>query len=173
MARVSLGHGASAVVDDEDLRLVSPFPWHLLRSPRPERSYARGWVLEGGSRNKVLMHRFILGITGGLDVDHINGDGLDNRRENLRVCTRAENNANQRPVYKHGGDAKRQSRYRGVCWQEDAHKWRARIKVDGRCIHLGLFCSEDEAARTYDVAAASAWGAFATTNAQAKAAGLL
>ncbi len=90
--------------------------------------------------------------------DHINGNKLDNRRENLRVCTLAENNRN-RTIYKNN-----KSGFKGVYWSRADKKWRAQIKINNRMIYLGIFDDLLEAALTYDEAAVRYHGKFAKIN---------
>jgi hypothetical protein len=94
-----------------------------------------------------------------MEVDHVNGDGLDNRRSNLRVCTHAENARNQSSRTRMST-----SRFRGVVWAKDRRKWRAMIGDNGRTVHLGNFTDEIEAAQAYDRAAREMYGAFARLN---------
>lgn len=110
----------------------------------------------------VMMHRQILGISGCEEGDHINGNGLDNRRANLRRCTRQQNSWNKparrlvtrRPT----------SRYKGVSWDKARCKWRAELRTDGVIQLHKRFDSEIEAARAYDAAARFHFGEFAFLN---------
>ena len=103
------------------------------------------------------MHRVVL--PGFEMLDHINHDGLDNRRENLRPCTASQNHANQRKRTEHTS-----SKYKGVHWAKDRNKWRASICVEGRWYKLGAFNTEEEAATVYNAAAQKAFGVFAGLN---------
>lgn len=105
------------------------------------------------------MHRLLIYVPPGFEVDHINRNGLDNRRANLRTCTKSENAANREKV---GGDTS--SKYKGVHRRADSGKWMARIKVNGRRRSLGCFYSEEEAALAYNVAATEEFGEFARVN---------
>jgi hypothetical protein len=104
------------------------------------------------------MHREIMGAAEGQVVDHINHDGLDNRRCNLRVCSHAENVRNQR------GQRGRSSGYKGVSRDRRLGKWRAQIWHNGKHTYLGLFESEAAAARAYNAKARDLFGAFAYLN---------
>jgi hypothetical protein len=95
-----------------------------------------------------------------LEVDHINHNGLDNRRSNLRLATPSQNNANQRPRQ----DARLTSKYKGVYYDKSRGRWAATIHVDGRTRGLGRYDTEDAAAAAYDHAAAEVWGEFALLN---------
>ncbi len=110
------------------------------------------------SAGKTLyMHRLLAGDPVGMEVDHINGDGLDNRRENLRVCTPGENRKNTRSFT--GA-----SRYKGVSWDKHIKRWRAAITVDWETVRLGHFGIERNAALAYDRAALEYHGSYAHTN---------
>lgn len=123
---------AHAVVDAEDVEWLSRWRWGL---------HVRGYVVRPLGRQSVLMHRELLGLEhgDGLEGDHRNGDRLDNRRENLRVASHAENGQNIRR-------APRSSSHRGVCWDKALDYWRAYAQLNGKQHHLGLFASERDAA---------------------------
>lgn len=103
------------------------------------------------------MHRFITNAPKELEVDHINGNRLDNRKENLRICTKSQNLRNQ---HKTCGSSK----YKGVSWRVRANKWESRIYVDGKKLFLGLYSDEEDAAKAYDKAAIQHYKEFAKTN---------
>jgi hypothetical protein len=100
------------------------------------------------------MHRLIMAAPDGIGVDHINGDGLDNRRANLRLASQRDNSANM------AVRASSATGFKGVSWKRRNRKWQAQI---GRT-YLGIFASAEEAARAYDHAAREAWGEFAHLN---------
>ncbi len=107
------------------------------------------------------MHRLILELPSyadmRVDVDHVNGDGLDNRRANLRITTRAQNLANS-------GGREGSSTYKGVSFESQTSRWKAQITVDGRNRSLGRYDTEEEAATAYNLAAVEAWGEHARLN---------
>jgi hypothetical protein len=106
-----------------------------------------------------MMHRIILGVTDrNIFVDHKNGNGLDNRRSNLRQCTIAENNRNV--VKRIAGTSK----YRGVSWHKSEGKWQAQIKHNNKRHHLGNFINEIDAAIAYNNAATELHKDFASLN---------
>ncbi len=94
-----------------------------------------------------------------MPVDHINCDGLDNRRANLRLATRQQNKCNSRPRARRGT-----SRYKGVWWDKERRKWRAAVGYNGKTKHLGAFDNDIEAAKARDVAAKKYHGQFAWLN---------
>ncbi len=104
------------------------------------------------------MHRFILDAPDGAVVDHINGNALDNRRANLRLCTPTENAYNKR---KRPGTV---SQYKGVSWDSRNQRWMSQLTFKNRHLFLGRFDDEQEAARAYDVAARKHFGEFANLN---------
>jgi hypothetical protein len=136
------GVRAIAVIDASDADAVLTCRWAVDTYGYVHRSIRLG----GGKQRNVLLHRQLMGLEhgDGLQIDHINGDKLDNRRENLRVCTNALNAQNRREGYG-------SSQMRGVAWHKATGKWAAYATAGGRKHHLGLFDSEREAA---DVAAA-------------------
>lgn len=158
-ASIILTSGHVARIDAADYERVSQYTWSARRSKKAV--YAQGAVQIGFAKAVVAMHRFILaeeGVPPGFDVDHINGDPLDNRRENLRVCTRAQNCANRR----HRSNAR--GRFKGAMFDKRTGKWRAVLTLHGKPHHLGMFPTDEDAARAYDAAARIAFGKFAKTN---------
>lgn len=111
-------------------------------------------------QKQLLLHRWLLNVTDpAVQVDHKNGNPLDNRRENLRPATRAQNNMNAR---KRAGSTS--SRYKGVSWYRPGSKWRACIQVDHKQVSLGYYDDEISAAEAYNSAALSLFGEFARVN---------
>lgn len=162
MKQIPLTKGQYAVVDDEDYAWLSAFNWHTLPTGAgSNRPVAATGYIKDGTNTRRLMHRMILEHRGtqleGLDVDHINGNTLDNRRHNLRACTHTQNMQNKRKM------KATSSRYKGVSRRKSG-RWRAYIRIDGRLIHLGQWDSELEAARMYDAAARQRFGQYARLN---------
>lgn len=157
MKEIVLTQGLVTIVDDECFERFGKFKWHTIKDGR--NYYAGRNAGFFPCQKKQLLHREILSAPEGMDTDHINGNGLDNRRENLRLCTKQENNFNKRHI-RNG----KSSQFKGVCWDGRNLKWHARIQVDGREISLGRFYDEYEAARSYDTAARKLFGDFAAPN---------
>jgi hypothetical protein len=109
----------------------------------------------------IYMHRLITGAGPKHQVDHRNGNGLDNRRLNLRIATGTQNRANQGPLRMRNGRA---SQYKGVYRDNRRDRWTASIQIDRQSHYLGRFANEEAAARAYDAAALEAWGQFARLN---------
>lgn len=154
MWEVPLTQGKCAFIDECDVLLVRGFLWSAVR-------FGRVWYAtrSTNSRGGFLMHKEILGIVGDLDVDHRDRDGLNNRRENLRVATRSQNNANAAKRFRATS-----SRFKGVYWHRGARKWQAHINAEGERVHLGLYLDEEQAALAYDKAAKELFGEFARLN---------
>lgn len=154
---IPIAKGQEIIVDNEDYGELNKFAWCAQKSRHT--IYARRRLpVASGKGNIVYMHRVIVGAKQGEQVDHINGDGLDNRRENLRLCTHTENVRNAR-VRKDNT-----SGYKGVCWHKRDKKWRAAIRINGKPMWLGYYISKEEAARAYDEAAIKHFGEFAYLN---------
>lgn len=149
MTNILLVNGRGvAIIDDENAELVASYRWRLMAGCYAATRPAPSTIL--------YMHRLILDVPLGVQVDHINHNGLDNRRVNLRLATNGQNSANR--VL--GSDSR--SGFKGVSW--DAGRWRARIKVDQQDRHLGRFDIPEAAARAYDRAAREHFGEFAWLN---------
>ena len=154
----ALPSGEVVTVDAADRELVEAAgPWFSLRQSHTTYVLA-DCRKPDGSPTKVLLHRLLLDPPAGMDVDHVNHNGLDNVRANLRVCTRSQNMANS-PSHRGGS-----SRFKGVCWHKRQSKWQARCSVDGREVYLGYFTAETDAARAYDHFAAVQWPGFCWLN---------
>lgn len=155
VAFVPLTQSREAVIDVNDACMLSSWNWCLRSGPRGV--YAgRGQIIEG-RRCTVYMHRVILGAPDHLHVDHINGDGLDNRRANLRTATLAQNRWNE------GVRRNNLSGFKGVSFVAAKSKWRAEINAAGRKLHLGYFATAEEAGAAYKAAAEDLHAEFART----------
>lgn len=156
---IAVGGGLVAIVDDDDFERLSAVKWQA-SSRKHKTIYAvhTSPKDDSGKRVKLLMHREVIGAPRGVKVDHKNRNGLDNRRENLRLATNAQNarNVSRRSDNKSG--------YKGVGFHRATGAWAAQIVVDGRHEHLGLFSSKEEAAAAYDAAAVRLHGDYAVIN---------
>lgn len=155
---IPLTQGKVALVDEEDYELVAGFSWSA--SKRARTMYANAYVRGTGraGRAMVYMHRIIMSPPAGVEVDHIDGDGLNNTRANLRLCTRAQNHQN------HHGTRSRITTYRGITFDGNTGTWVAQIQMDGRGYRLGTFDNAYDAACEYDIAASCMFGQFASLN---------
>lgn len=158
--RIPLTQGKYALVSDEDAPRVLAHKWSYHGTGNYACRMIRTTTADGQPvRRKHMLHRFIMGdIPEGFDVDHINGNGLDCRRENLRIATRAQNIANT------GARANSRTGYKGVYLRVERMTYRAEITISGKRRNLGTYQTPEEAALAYDQAARKAWGKFARLN---------
>ncbi len=156
--RIYLGEGKFAIVDEQDYYRYNDFSW----SPQKKsRTYYAIRVISDCEKTLriVSLHREVMNHPRGLLVDHKNGDGLDNRRANLRTATRFDSTHNRRKR-----KTKTSSRYLGVHLEKETGRWVVRIRNRGKRMWLGSFAEEEEAAKAYDAAARKYHGEFARLN---------
>ena len=151
---LALTRGQFALVDEEDFDWLSAWYWTALI--RPGRS---PYAFRKVNGKPVYLHRFIMGDPPEMDVDHKDGNGLNCRRDNLRVCTHARNQQNYSKC-----STVTSSSFKGVTWDKNRRKWMARIKVNRKFSNLGRFENEQDAACAYDEAANQLFGEFARLN---------
>ena len=148
-----------ALVDDDFYSMFCRLKWY-----KSKQGYAMTAFWEDGKSHNFSMHRMIMQVKGheikGMSIDHINHNPLDNRIDNLRVCTQSQNAANGRK----SKDIKTYSQYKGVSFRKDNGRWIATIRVKRKQIHLGYFDTEVEAAAAYNQAALKHFGEFAYLN---------
>lgn len=144
MKLIPLTQGKFAMVDDEDFEMLSAFKWYAYKKKKDHTFYAMRKSRAYGPKQKTIyMHRFLLGIIEiPIVADHKNGDGLDNQRKNLRLCSDSQNQMNRRKMMK-GSSA-----FKGVT--ANGKSWQAQIKFNGRYVYLGCFKTEREAALAYN-----------------------
>jgi hypothetical protein len=158
--KIPLTKGQFAIVNAEDFEELARYKWYASKKGRT--FYAERAGKTSGAKTKhsiVLMHRQILDEPAGKCADHINHNGLDNRRANLRIVTQEQNTWNKRK--KHGNYS---SRYKGVIWYKRSSKWKARIIYRGKDIFIGYFDDEESAAKAYDAKAQELFGEYAALN---------
>lgn len=144
MKTIPLSKGHEAIVDDEDYDELSKHKWHVLKKSGVHVMYACRTIKVDGKKKVAWMHRLINNTPEKLITDHINGDGLDNRRSNLRTVTHQDNMINCRR-HKLGT-----SQYRGVSWHIGNKRWYSQITFNKKNIYIGSFATELEAKDAYD-----------------------
>jgi hypothetical protein len=162
---IPLTKGLFAIVDPDDYHRLVNFNWHASKSAHTHyavRYLPKGNVVSPSNRrkNKVeYMHHLIIDIPEGLFCDHINHNGLDNRKANLRPATLAQNIRHRRKF-----KSPSRSKYKGLTWRKKEKAWHVRIYTNGKRIFIGSFKDEVAAAKAYDSAAKQFYGDFATLN---------
>ena len=159
MREIELSQGQVAIVDDKDYNKLNQYKWYASYQPSIESYYAaRNTPMKNGKRKMIYMHRIIMNAPSNMQTDHTNHDTLDNRKQNLRICTHRQNGMN-RTQHKNTF----LSKYKGVYLQEGKY-WHAYITVNQKRAYLGLFKSEINAAKAYNKAARGHFGNFALLN---------
>lgn len=156
MKEIELTKGKFTLVDDDDFEKISQYKWYVTK--KRDNYYAYRDQMINKKKYHIPLHRFLLNVPENMEVDHINRNGLDNRRENLRVCTQGQNNAN-RLKYKNNT-----SGYKGVFWHIKNKYWRTQIVINKKAIHIGVFQDKVDAAKAYNQAALKYFGDFANLN---------
>jgi hypothetical protein len=161
MIEIQLTQNMVAFIDDEDYDLVKDYKWHTHAHRNTYYAQTFPYIKGTGRKGKkhyLSMHRLIIGATQPTQlVDHVNGNGLDNQKENLRFCTNSQNAMNR----KQGWGS---SLYKGVSYKKATDRWVSRIMLDYKYTYLGSFLSEEAAAKAYDKAAIETYGEFANLN---------
>lgn len=161
MKEIKLNKGFVALVDDEDFERVNKFNWFVLKGTSTYYAQRTFWI--NGKQYHQYLHQFMFDYFKSKDskrivIDHINHNGLDNTRINIRECTHSQNRMNQIPINN------KTSIYKGVDWSQKSKKYRAKIGINHKSIHIGFFASEKDAAIAYDMAAKKYHGDFAYLN---------
>ena len=154
---IQLTQGQTALVDDDDFDTLNQFKWIAQRSRST--FYANQCLKVNGKWTAISMHRAILSPLPDEETDHINGNGLDNRRSNLRLANRAQNSFNRKL------NKNNKSGFKGVR-RSPSGRWRAEVRFKGKTLHLGHFNTVERAAQAYDSIAIELFGEFARLNFQ-------
>lgn len=153
---IPLTQGKVALVDVEDYEYLNQWKWYAWR--RKNIYYAVRNMKKDEKRTSLYVHQEILKPLKGMQIDHINGDELDNRRDNLRFCDKSQNGMNR------GKQKNNKSGYKGVSWDNRDKIWRAQIKINREKVYLGNFLTKEEAALAYNEGAIKYHGEFARLN---------
>jgi hypothetical protein len=151
MREIKLTQGKVAMVDDECFEIVNKYHWYY---HKVSENYGAARSSLGRRGPSEAMHRLVMGAAKGQEVDHINGNPLDNRKSNLRFVTHAQNQKNM------GKGVRNKSGYKGVSWHKRAKKWQVFVNST----YLGLFSDLEEATKAYNIKALELFGEFARLN---------
>lgn len=149
MAQIKLTQNKVALVDDEDFEILNQHKWCFVKN-----RYAASRI----NYKLTYMHRLIMSAPKGMEVDHINNNSLDNRRENLRIVTSHQNHFNTKIF------ATNRSGYRGVSWDKRIRRWIVTFSVNNKTVHAGTYADKDAAAKAYNEAIVRRRGEFANLN---------
>jgi hypothetical protein len=151
------GAGMVALVDDEEFERVNKYKWRL--DINGKNKYALSNIYINNKKTTIRLHRFIFNLNKNIKcIDHINHNGLDCRKINLRVCSYSQNQGNRMPTI---GCT---SKFKGVYWDKSRNKWLCEITPNKKKKHIGRFENEIDAAKAYDEKAREVYGEFAYTN---------
>lgn len=151
MVEIKLTQNKICIIDDEDFEKIVQYKWYYMAC-----GYAatRPWDKLTKTYSTIYMHRYILSAEKGMLVDHINGNTLDNRISNLRICSQKENIRNSKMK------SSNTSGFRGVFWSKQKNKWMAKITVNYKPIHLGFYADINDAVLAYENGAKKYFGEF-------------
>jgi hypothetical protein len=152
MKKISVSGGRFAIIDDDDYTLISQYTWTYHSAGYAYRTTPRP------NPKMILMHRHVMNAESGIEVDHINGNRLDNRKSNLRFCTSTQNKANMK-IRKDNTTG-----YKGVSIDKRNGKFQAYININGKRCSLGMYNKLDDAAKAYNKKAVELFGDFARLN---------
>lgn len=150
--KLKLNKNKYTLIDKEDFDKVSQFNWFF------NGKHAYRTVQKNYKSKTIYLHRFITNCPKGKTVDHINGDGLDNRKENFRICSQKNNSYNAKICKRN------KSGFKGVSWIKSRKKWYVSIEKNGYSMSLGLFLDKEEAALAYNKYAKKYFGQYARLN---------
>lgn len=156
MREIKLTQGKIAIVDDEDFERLNQFKWFAYKNQSGTWYAGRNSKIINGKRFTIRIHREIMNALAGVQVDHVNGDGLFNCKENLRLCTHQQNGFN-----KINPDKDNKLGIKGVYRAKGNKKCHVQIRISGKKIHLGYFNLPDEADQAYCKAEVKYFGEFA------------
>lgn len=155
MKTITTRSGHEILIDDEDFDKVKHITWGVLRAKQTNYACGRNKGVACKDKKMYLIHRIIMDAPDGIFVDHIDRNGLNNQKSNLRICTNAQNLWNRKAT--HG-----KSKYKGVCLT--GKSWFARVCKNGEKFYIGSFKTEELAALAYNAAATELFGEFARLN---------
>ena len=156
---IELTRGYKAIIDDASYDIVKDHKWYIYIKHHKNGTILNNYAMTVNSkRGTIFMHRLITSVTKGFEVDHIDGNGLNNSCSNLRICNRSQNAMNNRK------QLNTTSIFKGVYWDKRYNKWIASIGINRKIKHLGTFAIEEDAAKAYDKAALELFGEFARPN---------
>ena len=156
MKEIYLANGKGiALVNNEDYEMLSKYKW---QNNQMGKGYAITSIKINNKYSNKYMHQFLIDVSDGYEIDHIDNNGLNNQRDNLRVVTHRQNMMNK-VKYKNST-----SIYKGVCWHKQNKKWQASIRLDKKLHYLGYFIDEKDAAIAYNIKAKELFKEYAYLN---------
>jgi hypothetical protein len=153
---IKLTQGKVAIVDNDMYDYLNQFKWHAVK--QSGKFYARRHIKSSNPNIKILIHRDVMKPEKGFVIDHIDGNTLNNQKDNLRICTHAQNIRNSKI------NINNTSGFKGVYWNKQSAKWYAFIRFNNKRIHLGVFFKLKDAAKSYNEGALKYHGEFANLN---------
>lgn len=159
MKTLPLTKGKVALVDNDNFEYLNQWKWRVQSKNHNKNEFYVARSIRGQKPNVVYLHRLIMNVTDSkIQVDHINGNSLDNRKQNLRIANSSQNSRNIKP------GKRNTSGYKGVSWSKKTKKWRAKIYCNKKYIHIGHFENKEDAAKAYNEAAKLYFKDFAYLN---------